>query len=77
MAVCISPTPGNRRIRQLGPPLPGSAVSDIFIAAEDGSELYVFTSAGRHLRTLDALTGAVRFQFTYDSAGHLGDHHRR
>ena len=54
-----------------GSSLPGSSVSDIFIAAEDGSELYVFTGTGRHLRTLDALTGAVRFQFTYDSAERL------
>ena len=54
-----------------GSSLPGFSVSDIFIAAEDGSELYVFTGTGRHLRTLDALTGAVRFQFTYDSADRL------
>jgi RHS repeat-associated protein len=62
---------GNQRIRQLSPPLPESSFSDIAIAAEDGSELYVFTGAGRHLRTLDALTGAVRLQFTYNSAGRL------
>jgi YD repeat-containing protein len=48
-----------------------SFANGISIAAEDGSELYVFTETGRHLRTLDALTGAVRFQFTYDTAGRL------
>ena len=62
---------GNNRIRQLRSSLPGSSFSDIVMAAEDGSEVYVFTSAGRHLRTLDALTGTVRFQFTYDGAGRL------
>ncbi len=51
--------------------LPGSSVTDIYIPAEDGSELYLFTSTGLHLRTLNALTGSVRFQFTYDSAGRL------
>jgi YD repeat-containing protein len=61
----------NHRIRQLRLSLPGFNIGDIIIAAEDGSELYVFTGTGRHLRTLDALTGAVRFQFTYNSAGRL------
>jgi RHS repeat-associated protein len=61
----------NNRIRQLRPPLPGFSVSGIVIAAEDGSEVYVFSDTGRHLRTLDALTGTVRFQFTYNAGGHL------
>jgi len=61
----------NSRIRQLGPPLPGFSVSDTLIAAEDGSEVYIFNSAGRHLSTLNTLTGAVRFQFTYDNVGRL------
>ena len=61
----------NNRIRQIRPSLPGFSVSDIVIAAEDGSEVYVFTGTGRHQRTLDAQTGAVRFQFTYNTAGHL------
>ncbi len=33
--------------------------------------VYVFTTDGRHLRTLDALTGALRYAFTYDAAGRL------
>jgi len=41
------------------------------IAAEDGSELYVFSGSGRHLRTLDALTGGVLYEFTYDAKGWL------
>ncbi len=35
------------------------------IPAEDGSEIYEFNTAGQHLRTLDALTNAVRYAFTY------------
>jgi RHS repeat-associated protein len=62
---------GNRRFRQLRSTLPGSAVSDILIAAENGRDLFVFSGTGRHLRTHDALTGAVRVQFAYDSAGRL------
>ena len=62
---------GNLRIRQLRSRLPGSYVDDNVIASEDGSEVYVFNGGGRHLRTLDALTGAVHFQFSYNAAGRL------
>ena len=51
--------------------MPGVSVSDVLIPSEDGQELYQFTSSGRHLRTLDALTGAVLYQFAYDAAGRL------
>ncbi|MBK8742437.1 MAG: hypothetical protein IPM02_24415 [Betaproteobacteria bacterium] len=61
----------NYRVRRVRSALPGTSVDDLVIAAEDGSEVYVFSSAGRHLRTQDALTGATRFQFAYDSAGRL------
>jgi RHS repeat-associated protein len=50
---------------------PGASILGVSIPAEDGSELYVFSGTGRHQRTLDALTGSVRYQFTYDSAGRL------
>ncbi|MGH8474248.1 MAG: RHS repeat-associated core domain-containing protein [Methylococcales bacterium] len=61
----------NGRIRKVSSALPGFTAADIPIPSEDGSELYVFNSAGRHLRTLNTLTGAIRYQFTYDSAGRL------
>jgi YD repeat-containing protein len=61
----------NARIRRVAPALPGLSVGDTVIPAEDGSEVYVFDAAGRHLRTLHALTGAIRYAFTYDTAGHL------
>jgi len=55
------------RIFKVAPPLPGISLSEILIASEDGSERYVFTYSGRHLRTLDALTGVVKYSFGYDS----------
>jgi RHS repeat-associated protein len=44
---------------------------EYLIAAEDGGELFAFDGLGRHLRTLDALTGSVRYTFTYDGEGRL------
>jgi YD repeat-containing protein len=61
----------NNRVRRVSPPLPGFSASDIVIASEDGSELYQFNTAGRHLKTLNALTGANLIEFTYDADGRL------
>ncbi|PYN96669.1 MAG: hypothetical protein DMD91_20675, partial [Candidatus Rokuibacteriota bacterium] len=77
-AVAVSPDgslhiadAGNLRTRRVAPPLPGLGVSDFTLASEDGSELYTFNSVGKHLRTLDALTGAVKYQFGYNDSGLL------
>jgi YD repeat-containing protein len=61
----------NHRVRQVALPLPGLQATDILIAAPSGDELYVFDATGRHLRTLDALTAASRWQFSYDPSGRL------
>ena len=61
----------NHRIRRLKAELPGFGQNSVLIPSDDGSEVYHFSGNGRHLRTLDALTGAVRYQFTYDSAERL------
>ncbi|MBE2224709.1 MAG: hypothetical protein IAF02_24425, partial [Anaerolineae bacterium] len=37
----------------------------------NGAEVYEFSSAGRHLRTLHALTGAALYTFAYNGSGHL------
>jgi hypothetical protein len=58
-------------VKELGPPLPGFSDSDITIASEDGQSLDVFDGTGRHLKTVDALTGADIYRFSYDSAGWL------
>jgi RHS repeat-associated protein len=62
---------GNSRIRRVSPSLPGSMLEDIHIPSADGSEVYHFTGSGKHLRTLDALTGAMRYSFEYDDQGKL------
>jgi RHS repeat-associated protein len=62
---------GGFTIRRIGLPLPGFSDTDILVASEDGRSLYGFDPSGRHLRTFDALTGAVRREFAYDAAGRL------
>ena len=58
-------------IRRVGSPFGGFTAGDIVIASEDGSELYVFDEFGRHLRTVQALTGATLLEFGYDADGRL------
>jgi YD repeat-containing protein len=61
----------NGRIRKVAPTLPGFSSQDLAIPSADGRELYAFTAAGRHLRTLQALTGAVQYKFGYDGEDRL------
>jgi RHS repeat-associated protein len=49
----------------------GFSASGGEINVPDGDEIYVFNSQGRHLRTLDALTQAVKYVFGYTSSGLL------
>jgi RHS repeat-associated protein len=62
---------GANRIRRVDSAYPGVALTDIVLPSSDGSEVYVFDGIGRHLRTHDALTGAVRVRFAYDADGQL------
>jgi len=62
---------GGHRVRRLEADMPGFSLTDFLVPAEDGSEVYVFNAAGRHLRTVDALTGGLRYGFGYDAAGRL------
>jgi YD repeat-containing protein len=62
---------GGSWIGRLQPPLPGFGVGDTLIPSADGSEVYVLSPTGRHLRTLDGLTGATRLTFSYDPEGRL------
>jgi RHS repeat-associated protein len=57
----------NHRVRRVGPALPWLPAGALSIPSADGSEVYVFDASGRHLRTHDALSGAVRWQFGYDN----------
>ena len=61
----------NHRIRKVFAPLPGFNDSDIAVPSSDGGELFKFNSAGRHLQTINTLTGAVKYTFGYDGAGRL------
>jgi RHS repeat-associated protein len=61
----------NCRVRRIAPPLPGFSIGDILLPSEDGSEVYTFNAAGKQLSTLNALTGAVLYQFGYDGSGLL------
>jgi YD repeat-containing protein len=63
--------PVSNRIRKVQPAHPNVDVLDILLPSEDGSEIYVLDKNGRHLKTLEALTGALRYQFGYDASGYL------
>ncbi len=58
-------------VRRVSKALPGVSQDDILIPSQDGSQLYEFDFNGRHLETVDALTGALIYAFGYDSAGRL------
>ncbi len=58
-------------IRMVEPALTGVALSDIVLPSENGRRLHVFDATGRHLRTLNSLTGATLLQFSYDEGGLL------
>lgn len=61
----------NWRIRRVAPAMPGFDATDLSIPSEDGAEVYRFDINGRHLSTVNALTGAVLDQFAYDAANRL------
>jgi RHS repeat-associated protein len=56
---------------RIADPFPGYARNSFVVASADGSEVYEFSAQGRHLRTRDALTGAVVYSFAYSSANLL------
>jgi len=61
----------NHRVRRVAPGFPWLPPGDIFIPSAGGSEVYVFDNSGRHLRTLDGVTGGLLRQFGYDTHGRL------
>jgi len=61
----------NHRIRRIVNALPGFTAAEITLPAESGSSLFVFDSLGRHLKTLDTLTGKTLLTFGYDTSGRL------
>ena len=63
----------NHRIRKVASASPQfvKGVGEIAIPSEDGSEVYIFNTSGRHLRTLNAFTNALTYEFQYNSNGYL------
>ncbi|MGQ9779050.1 MAG: NHL domain-containing protein [Bacillota bacterium] len=61
----------NHRIRRVSPVFPGFTPGEYAIPSEDGSHIYRFDVQGRHLATLDALTGKVLYTFHYNDQGLL------
>jgi RHS repeat-associated protein len=61
----------NQRLRRVQPALSGFTAAQIGVPSEDGTELYQFSAEGRHLSTINTLTGATRYTFNYDSVGRL------
>ncbi|MEM7479685.1 MAG: RHS repeat-associated core domain-containing protein [Acidobacteriota bacterium] len=56
---------------EVGEPLPGYDGDELRIPNPAGTEVYIFSRKGRHLRTIDSLTGAVLWEFGYDAQGRL------
>ncbi|HVP02570.1 MAG TPA: hypothetical protein VMT10_08380, partial [Solirubrobacteraceae bacterium] len=75
----LAPTPdgsvvfadGESGLLRITTPMPGFSDQQLALPSADGQELYRFDAQGRHLSTVDALTGAAVETFAYDSAGRL------
>jgi RHS repeat-associated protein len=52
-------------VRRVSPAFPGVSLGQLDVPSADGSALYIFDSSGRHLQTLNTLTGATLLQFAY------------
>jgi RHS repeat-associated protein len=60
---------GQRNGYQLGQPVLFNG--GLVLTSEEGSAVYVFSLAGQHLQTVRPMTGALIYQFGYDSSGEL------
>lgn len=59
------------RVRVVEPASPSVSLGETFIPSRDGKEVFVFDTSGRHLRTVESLTGSLLYEFTYDADGLL------
>jgi RHS repeat-associated protein len=62
---------GNSVVRVVSRVTAASHGGQFYVPSQDGREVWLFDAQGRHLQTVDAVTGAVRWQFQYDGAGLL------
>jgi RHS repeat-associated protein len=67
----LAPGDGGSRLLRVGPVLPGIADTATLIASDDARQLYLFDERGRHIRTINALSGNALFEFGYDEQGRL------
>ncbi len=58
-------------VRAIAPRFSGFGTGNQVVASEDGTELWVFDEEGRHLTTVDTVTGTILYTFNYDGAGRL------
>ncbi len=52
-------------IRRILSDLPGTVAGEVAFPSEDGRQVFHFTTSGRHLRTMDAVTGDTLYSFGY------------
>ena len=52
-------------------PQRGLSLGERAVGSGDGSEMYVFDASGRHLRTVETLTGVVTWRFVWNGQGQL------
>ena len=62
---------GNHRIRRVSSMLPGFSLANIILPSKEGGLLYEFTPKGRHLSTVDSITGKAIYTFSYTDNGYL------
>ena len=58
-------------VHRHGPPFPGFDANELRIPSVNGNEVYFLDPDGRHLRTVDSLTGEELLTFGYDTEGRL------
>jgi len=62
---------GTTGVLKIDPPLPGLTEGEIMLPDASGKRVYFFEGSGRHLRTVNSLTGAVIYRFSYSDDGLL------
>jgi RHS repeat-associated protein len=62
---------GGQSVWRIADPFPGYSTNGFLVASSDAGEAYELSADGRHLRTLDPVTGAVLYRFTYNASNLL------
>jgi RHS repeat-associated protein len=61
----------NGKIRMVRSVIPWISMGEMMISSEAGDQLYIFDDKGRHLKTINSLSGVLVYRFTYDLSGKL------